>query len=91
MWYLIVIYLVASFFLGWWPFDETDRAIENSDFDIYFYYPNGKEEYLGQVRRLSSCQSVAGSYAYNKGISSSDWSYICCRVTSDSSCASKHK
>ena len=91
MGYLIVIYLIASYFFGWWPFDETERAIDNSDFNVYFYYPNNKEEYLGQASGLASCGSVAHSYAYQKSMHSSNWSYICCRITSDSGCASKHR
>lgn len=91
MGYIVVIYIIASYFFGWWPFDETERAIENSNFNVYFYYPNDKEVYVGQVSGLSSCQSTASSYAYRKNMSSSNWTYICCRVTSGSSCASKHR
>ena len=88
---LVILYLVAAYFLGWWPFNETERAVGNSDFNVYFYYPNGKEKYLGQVSGLSACQSAAGSYAARKEVDSSTWSYICCRVTNDSSCESKHR
>jgi len=88
---LIVIYLVAAFFLNLWPFDNTERAIEASDFNAYFYYPNGNEYYLGKVTGLPACQSTARSHAAYKNISNSNWSYICCRITSDSSCATKHR
>ena len=91
MGYLLVIYLAVSYFLGWYPFDNTEKSVESSSFNVYFYYPNDKEEYLGQVNGLSSCQSSVSSFAYEKNISRENWSYICCRITSDSSCASKHK
>ena len=91
MWYLLIIYLIAAYFFGWWPFDETDRAIENSDFNVYFYYPGGKEEYLGYVNGLSACQAAARSKAYSSNLSDSDWSYICCRATGSSSCETKHR
>lgn len=88
----IIIYLIAAYFLGWWPFDDTERAIERSDFNVYFYYPgNEREEYLGQVSGLSACQSAANSRAYSLDMQSADWDYICCRVTSSSSCESKHQ
>ena len=91
MGYLIVFYLIAAYFFGWWPLDSTERAIDNSDFNVHFYYPNNKEEYVGYTTGLSSCGSLARSHAYQKGVQNSSWSYICCRVTSDSSCESKHR
>ena len=89
--YIIIIYLVIAYFVGWWPFDDTDRAVENSNFNVYFYYPSDQEEFLGQANGLSSCQATASSFAYQKNLIDSNWSYICCRITSDSSCATKHR
>lgn len=86
---LIIIYFVAAYFLSWWPFEDTERAINNSDFNVYFYYPYEKEEYLGQVDGLTACGSVASNYASSNNIS--DWSYICCRIDDGSSCKSKHR
>lgn len=91
MGYLIVFYFIAAYLWGWWPFANTDRAIESSDFNVYFYYPNAKEEYIGQTAGLPSCGSLARSYAYQKEVQGGNWSYICCRITSDSSCKSKHR
>ena len=39
----IIIYLIAAYFLSWWPFDNTDKAIENSFFNVYFYYPGNEK------------------------------------------------
>lgn len=91
MWVLIILYLVTSWYFSWWPFNETDRAIENSDYNAYFYYPNDREEYLGQVSGLNDCQSVAWEKARTLNMVNSDWSYICCRITRSSACASKHR
>jgi len=92
MWYLIFFYAIAAWYFSWWPFDETERAIDNSQFNVYFYYPNDKEEYLGEYSGLTGCQSAAyAKAAYLDLPRSSSWSYICCRKTSSSSCASKHR
>jgi hypothetical protein len=65
--------------------------LEHEDFNAYFYFPDGREEYLGGVRGLSACQSAANARASALNMSASDWSYICCRKTSSSECASKHR
>jgi hypothetical protein len=64
--------------------------LEQADFNAYFYYPEGREEFLGLVRGLSACQVAASSRAASLHITKG-WSYICCKQTSSSSCASKHK
>lgn len=92
MFQLIFIYVVIAFFVDWWPFNDTASAISGSDYNVYFYYPGGgKEEYLGRVTGLPACNSSARSFAYNKNISHSDWSYICCRIAHGSACYSKHR
>jgi hypothetical protein len=70
-----------------------EENLERADFNVYFYYPeNRREEFLGLVRGLSSCQSAASAKAaYLKMDRSSGWSYICCKKTSSSNCESKHK
>ncbi len=72
---------------------NINAGLESSTFNVYFYYPSGKEIYLGQVRGLSSCQNSAWSHSRNndKNESPGNWSYICCLQTSSSSCAEKHK
>ncbi len=91
MWFLIIVYLISSWYFSWWPFNETDRAIENSQYNAYFYYPNDREEYLGQVDGLSACQSAAWAKARSLSMVDANWSYICCRITRSSSCESKHR
>ena len=66
-----------------------EQDLEKEKFGVYFYYPNDKEEYLGEVIGFSSCQSTASYKAVNSNID--DWSYICCLITSSSTCESKHK
>ena len=73
---------------------NLNAGLENSTFNVYFYFPDGKEYYLGKSRGLSQCQSMARSYANDKSkdrASMYDWSYICCLQTNSSSCSEKHK
>lgn len=92
MWALIVGLLVAAWYFGVWPFDETERAIENSSYNVYLYFPDGKESYLGEVETLSGCRSFANAGANSAGMAPwSGWTYICCRITSSSGCESKHR
>lgn len=69
-----------------------EENLEKATFNAYFYYPNAREEFLGLVQGLSVCQRTAHSRANSLNMSSSaGWSYICCKKTANSSCASKHK
>jgi|LauGreSuBDMM15SN_2_FD.fasta_scaffold348425_2 hypothetical protein len=73
---------------------NINAGLEASTFNVYFYFPDGKEYYLGKSRGLSQCQGMARSFANQKSSDNADrygWSYICCLQTSTSSCASKHK
>ncbi len=89
---LIIALGVLLYYFNVWPFDKTEQAIQDSDFNAYFYYPNDTEHFLGKVQGLEVCGSVAYSFAYQKGLAeNNEWSYICCRVTSSSECASKHR
>lgn len=67
--------------------------LERAEFNAFFYHPgDGKEERLGVVTGLGSCQRAAHDRAATLGISkTSGWSYVCCRRTSSSECATKHK
>lgn len=87
---LVIGYLVAAWYFSWWPFDNTERAIVASSFNVYLY-SQGQETYLGIANSLNQCQNVARSTAINKELSESEWDYVCCRITSSSSCASKHR
>lgn len=71
----------------------TPESLETTEFNAYFYYPDtNREEYLGVVRGISACQSAAAARARSLNMTASTrWSYICCKQTRTSSCASKHK
>lgn len=72
--------------------DFNCEEIEAADYNVYFYYPSEKEEYIGQVSTLSSCGATAYDFAYSKDLSDNDgWSYICCMKTEESSCYEKHR
>ena len=71
---------------GTLPFSEYEKVNVN----VYFYYPNDKEVYLGGTKGASSCGSIAHSFARSKGLQSSDrWSYICYTIEKGSSCYRK--
>ena len=90
--YLYILILVFSIFASnslwanWWPFSPNS---ENVIVNVYFYFPDGKEGFLGQMKGASSCQSAAVNYAHSKDISSARWDYICCTIEKGSSCYKK--
>ena len=71
--------------------DYSCTQIENADSNVYFYFPDNTEIYLGQTSGLSSCGGIARSYANEKELSSADWGYICCMIAKGSSCYEKHR
>lgn len=70
--------------------DYTCDQLENSTYNVYFYFPDSTEYYLGQSSSLSSCGSSANNYARSRNIGYG-WSWICCLETSNSSCAEAHR
>jgi hypothetical protein len=70
-----------------------EENLERADFNVYFYYPNmSREEFLGLAKGLSACQAMASNRAGSLNMTrSTGWSYICCKKTPFSNCASKHK
>lgn len=68
-----------------------ERNLETSSFNVYFYYPDNREEFLGQVTGLAACGSLAHSKASLLNMSSANWGYVCCLKTSSSECAEKHR
>ncbi len=72
--------------------DFTCNQLENSNYNVYFWFPNSNKEYfLGQSYSLSMCGSMARNYAYEKNVSNKNWDYICCLEANGSSCAEKHR
>ena len=71
---------------GWWPFSSDNESVY---MNVYFYYPNGQEVYLGKVRGISQCQNIASSFAYNEKQGQSNWDYLCCTIKRGSSCYEK--
>ncbi len=71
--------------------DFTCDEIEAASYNVYFYYPDQREEYLGEAVTLSSCGNVARSYASSKNMSSANWGYVCCMIANGSSCYEKHR
>ena len=68
------------------------KQIANATYNVYFYFPNEREEYLGIANGLEQCGGIAGSYAAEHNMSRSDsWSYICCMKTGKSECEEKHR
>ena len=87
---LATVALLSLFLLGCeedtLPFSEYEKVNVN----VYFYFPNDKEIFLGKTLGASSCGSMAYSYAKSKGFRRTDrWSYICCTIEKGSSCYRK--
>lgn len=68
-----------------------DKNLESSSFNVYFYYPDNREEFLGQVTGLTACGSLAHSKAGSLNVSSANWGYVCCLKTNSSVCAEKYR
>lgn len=66
--------------------------IQKASYNVYFYYPNGTEDYLGNTQGLSECENLAHTFAFTKELSNnSEWSYICCMQAKGSECYEKHR
>jgi len=92
---MIFCYLVIAWFVCWWPFNENSSWLKNSHYAyvVYFYLPHNKEEnlHLGIVNDLQSCNALALDFANSKRLSTSEWGYVCCKITSTSNCAAKER
>lgn len=72
--------------------DFSCSAIQKASYNVYFYYPSGSEAFLGQTEGLSSCGSMAHSFAASKNLTGNgEWSYICCMRAKGSECYEKHR
>ena len=72
--------------------DFTCDELEQSRYNVYFFYPNRTDEYLGQSNSLTECNSMAVYHANKNDIDrNDDWGYICCLIANGSSCYEKHR
>ncbi len=81
----LVGFLLIAFLSG------CERNLGSSSFNVYFYYPDNREEFLGQAAGLPLCGSLARSKASSLNMSGANWGYVCCLKTSSSECAEKHR
>lgn len=72
--------------------DFSCSEIQEATYNVYFYFPNNKEYYLGVANGLSQCGDIAYDYAASKNLSRNrEWSYICCMKAKGSECYEKHR
>ena len=72
--------------------DFSCSEIQKASYNVYFYFPDNSEYYLGSAEGLSQCGSVAYSYAASKNLTSNrEWTYICCMKAKGSECYEKHR
>jgi|GEM_PF-1211438 len=91
---IFIIYLVVAWYSSFWPFlsGGLHPFRFESHYGVYFYYPSGKEVYLGRVHGISEGQDLAASEAHRLGFTGLDrWDYILCKITRTSDCYSKHR
>jgi hypothetical protein len=44
------------------------KQIEAADYNVYFYFPSGTEQYLGEAKGLSQCGQRAHGFAASKNL-----------------------
>jgi hypothetical protein len=62
--------------------------IEKATYNVYFYYPDQREDYLGVADGLRACSATA--FNYSQQIHSPKL-WVCCMKTSKSGCEEKHR
>jgi len=91
---LPLILVLFAWYFSQWPFlsgDFNPLRFE-SKYNVYFYYPTGKEVNLGVADSLERGQFMAVAEADRLGFrASSGWDYILCKITRTSQCQTKHK
>jgi hypothetical protein len=66
--------------------------LQAASYNVHFYYPDGKELYLGLSQGLSRCSSLAYSFAASQKLGSNrEWNYVCCMQAKGSECYEKHR
>jgi hypothetical protein len=94
----IALYVLAAFALAGCGDECREYSefscsqLEKASYNVYFYYPDGKELYMGLSQSLSGCRSLAYSFAVSQKMGGNkDWSYICCMQAKGSECYEKHR
>jgi hypothetical protein len=68
------------------PLTPTDEVEVN----VYFYHPDGNEEFLGRTTGTSSCYEIVSEFAASQGYESIDsWAESCCTIENGSDCYRK--
>ena len=62
--------------------------IERADYNVYYYLPDRREEYLGEAKGLKGCSALAANYS---AITKTKKDWICCMKTNKSQCEEKHR
>ena len=62
--------------------------IEKASYNVFFYFPDGREYYLGSVEGLGNCSALAGNYSV---ATKAPKYWVCCMKTAKSSCEEKHR
>ena len=62
--------------------------IERASYNVYYYLPDGREEYLGEATGIKSCSAVADNYS---AVTKTQKNWICCMKTNKSQCEEKHR
>src|SRR5262249_34475579 len=67
------------------------KQIEAANYNVYFYFPSGHEQYLGEAEGLQQCGQRARSFAAAKRVSDESWGYICCMIARGRFWYEKHR
>jgi hypothetical protein len=67
------------------------KQLEAADYNVYFYFPSGTEQYLGEAKGLSQCGQRAHGFAASKNLLRENWGYVCCMIAKGISCYEKHR
>lgn len=65
--------------------------LTKANFNVY-YQVGYEGRFIGTAKGLDQCAVMAKSQAQIEGLLGTNrWGYVCCLITSDSSCESKHR
>lgn len=68
------------------PLSKYDKV----DVNVYFYFSDGREVFLGETHGATSCGDIAYDFGASKGLHrGDDWGYVCCTIEKGASCYRK--